>query len=416
MVDFFKGFNPSGQGTMFGSNESSSSNNFYDFLEKKHGLTEEGMFDLTKSIGEKDKAPEFLKAFFEYRGEKPEQNKIDQMMGNSGFIMGLSLMQQAAGGKNLGAALMPAAETTQGFISNQELRNQRKQLIKDKETDRIIQVTKLSSDMETAEASRKSMEITNSLNLENLKTAQSETDLRNKTFKAIEENENLSADEKLREKNDYKNYAKVIDYSKFKADPDTLSQVEKKVNFKQSWFDSWIPYKGTSIDEEALQTQIVKDIAGLATEIATQKYDSGEYKTPAVTDQDINEAREKYIRDGKIKKPNFVERFFSSDSGTFDSSVVNLPGADKLEGPPDPFRAKGGEVNENQAYIVGEEGPEVFVPQQNGAIISNPKTAGGYTWEDAIIDNSEMLKKIKQSGGAEEAKKALKKFRPDLYI
>jgi len=27
-----------------------------------------------------------------------------------------------------------------------------------------------------------------------------------------------------------------------------------------------------------------------------------------------------------------------------------------------------------------------------------------------------MLKKIKQSSGAEEAKKALKKFRPDLYI
>ena len=92
-MGIFDGFNPSGKGTMFGDNESSSSNNFYDFLEKKHGLTEEGMFDLTAGIGEKAKAPEFLKAFFEYRGEKPEQNKIDQMMGNSGFIMGLSLMQ-----------------------------------------------------------------------------------------------------------------------------------------------------------------------------------------------------------------------------------------------------------------------------------------------------------------------------------
>lgn len=415
-MGIFDGFNPSGKGTMFGDNESSSSNNFYDFLEKKHGLTEEGMFDLTAGIGEKAKAPEFLKAFFEYRGEKPEQNKIDQMMSNSGFIMGLSLMQQAAGGKNIGAALLPAAETTQGFISNQELRSQRKQLIKDKETDRIIQVTKLSSDMETAEASRKSMEITNSLNIENLKNAKSETDLRNKTFKAIEENENLSADEKLREKNNYKNYANVIDYTKFEPEPDTLSKVEKKVNFKESWFDSWIPFKGDSEDEKALQRQIITDIAGAATEIARQKYDSGEYKTPVVTDKDINEAREKYIRDGKIKKPEWLERFFSLGSGTFDSSVVNLPGAAKLEGPPDPFRAKGGEVNENQAYIVGEEGPEVFVPRQNGAIVSNANTQGGYTWEDAIIDSSEMLAKIKQSSGSEEAKKALKKFRPDLYI
>ena len=76
----------------------------------------------------------------------------------------------------------------------------------------------------------------------------------------------------------------------------------------------------------------------------------------------------------------------------------------------------GGEVQAGVPTIIGEDGPEVFVPETDGNIISNPKTAGGYTWEDAIIDNSEMLKKIKQSGGAEEAKKALKKFRPDLYI
>ena len=142
MVDFFKGFNPSGQGTMFGGNQTNSSTSFYDFLGNKKGLTEEGMFDLTGGeggLGNKEKAPELIKAFLEYQGEKPEQNKIDQMMGNSGFIMGLSLMQQAAGGKNLGASLLPAAETTQGFITNQELRDQNKRLMRVKEqTNRML--------------------------------------------------------------------------------------------------------------------------------------------------------------------------------------------------------------------------------------------------------------------------------------
>ena len=76
----------------------------------------------------------------------------------------------------------------------------------------------------------------------------------------------------------------------------------------------------------------------------------------------------------------------------------------------------GGSVNKGQTYTVGEDGPETFVPNQDGKIISNPGTPGGYTWEDAIIDNSEMLSKIKQASGKAAAIKALKKFRPDLYV
>jgi uncharacterized protein (DUF2344 family) len=79
-------------------------------------------------------------------------------------------------------------------------------------------------------------------------------------------------------------------------------------------------------------------------------------------------------------------------------------------------RQYGGSVNAGQTYTVGEDGPETFVPNQDGKIISNPGTPGGYTWEDAIIDNSEMLSKIKQASGKAAAIKALKKFRPDLYV
>jgi len=40
-------------------------------------------------------------------------------------------------------------------------------------------------------------------------------------------------------------------------------------------------------------------------------------------------------------------------------------------------RASGGPVNSGQPYIVGEEGPELFVPQSNGSIVPNGGTAGG---------------------------------------
>ena len=79
-------------------------------------------------------------------------------------------------------------------------------------------------------------------------------------------------------------------------------------------------------------------------------------------------------------------------------------------------RRFGGNVRGGTPYTVGEGGPETFVPNQDGKIISNPGTPGGYTWEDAIIDNSEMLSKIKQGSGKAAAIKALKKFRPDLYV
>ena len=61
-------------------------------------------------------------------------------------------------------------------------------------------------------------------------------------------------------------------------------------------------------------------------------------------------------------------------------------------------------------------GSVAVVGKQDGSIVSNPSTPGGYTWENAIIDNSPELSKIANSSGLNEAKKALKKFRPDLYV
>lgn len=49
----------------------------------------------------------------------------------------------------------------------------------------------------------------------------------------------------------------------------------------------------------------------------------------------------------------------------------------------DSYRAEGGPVMRGQPYIVGEEGPELMVPNQSGTIVPNSKLGGGSTF---IID------------------------------
>jgi hypothetical protein len=55
-----------------------------------------------------------------------------------------------------------------------------------------------------------------------------------------------------------------------------------------------------------------------------------------------------------------------------------------------PGRAEGGPVERSEPYVVGEEGPEVFVPEQNGEIVSNDNMSGfdpqgdGYDYFTAI--------------------------------
>jgi anti-sigma28 factor (negative regulator of flagellin synthesis) len=56
-------------------------------------------------------------------------------------------------------------------------------------------------------------------------------------------------------------------------------------------------------------------------------------------------------------------------SHTFDINLPSLPGGGG--GIPDGARASGGPVKAGGAYLVGEEGPEVYVPEENGQIIPN---------------------------------------------
>jgi hypothetical protein len=426
MVDFFRNMQSQFNTAMTPQNQS---NNFYDFMVKQYGLTDNGELNLGLDLGNKEDAPKVVEAILKYNNQEPEEGAIMRMMNNPGFIMGLSLMNQAAGGKGVGEALLPAAQTTQGFIANQELTKQNKKLMRMKDSGQIIEVNKAMAELQQTRAGTqqtvaqteniKSQTVLNDLKkplLENealmgmknitlaqlnIDQKQDEATVRLATFNSIEANENLTESQKLFYANNPGQYGSIDDSIAFKSTQTTDAMVEKIVGSKiMKDLVEFVPGVDSS-DREAARADIKADIARKATELARIAYTGGERKTPDVTKADVDAAYAEMVTSGKVEKREWWRSLLGGRLWGGGVTVNN---------------ALGGTVEANKPIVVGEEGPEVFVPQQPGAIVSNPATKGGYTWENAIIDNSPELKRIAQSSGVAEAKKALKKFRPDLYV
>lgn len=68
-----------------------------------------------------------------------------------------------------------------------------------------------------------------------------------------------------------------------------------------------------------------------------------------------------------------IQNSFDGKDGVFDKIARNL----QLQFGIIPGRASGGQVSANQPYIVGEKGPELFMPSGSGSIIPNGKLGGG---------------------------------------
>jgi hypothetical protein len=51
------------------------------------------------------------------------------------------------------------------------------------------------------------------------------------------------------------------------------------------------------------------------------------------------------------------------------------------------FRASGGPVSSGSPYIVGERGPELFVPSSSGNIVPNNALGGGFTIKSVNVIN-----------------------------
>ena len=72
-----------------------------------------------------------------------------------------------------------------------------------------------------------------------------------------------------------------------------------------------------------------------------------------------------------------------------------------------PGLAKGGPAKEGKEYIVGEEGPEMFVPQVDGNVIDNDDTKV----VNMLLESNPQLKNVSRA----RAVKILKNRFPDYF-
>lgn len=108
-------------------------------------------------------------------------------------------------------------------------------------------------------------------------------------------------------------------------------------------------------------------------------------------------------------------------SGVLDSALGNLfPGSQM----PFPGRAMGGTVTAGQPYMVGERGPELFVPGQTGTIVSNGQMGGAGTVINQTINvttgvqqtvRAEIMTLMPQIANATKAAVADAKMRGGSY-
>ena len=532
-------------------------NDYYNYLTQSLnvGLSkgDKGYMSVEDALLSKDPAvyAKLQVADLKYDPESKEgQGMMNKVMNDPVFMMGLSLMNQAASGKSVQEALMPAMTQTQAFITNQELRRQNKMLARDKSTKRITEVI---SDQQALQSGDQALTMAGlkidnqrdqniiasidaslymdekGINLDTMRINRDRgrVDLAQQEVVLKYADKNAAIDYELKElgldmtKIDANMYAdekkvkldtaianldgteqqnKILQVTAKYAEPNaaldlitkelnnknidantksTLAQTKdqilnteiKEYNFKnekekdQLFREDIAQLVATDVISKTEASKIIQNgrenwtgTAGLTAneeEIAAVRafmddygrswYDSlpivgmsdKDFETSRMMlDQEMVRTVKKLSPDGSfdktlipkaqailqtngfIKKNETWEQLFLFKSATEPGYFLK----GDLEGGAMSFprgiepRAMGGQVQAGKPYVVGEQGPEIMVPNQSGNIVSNPSTPGGYTWENAIIDNSPELSKIANSSGLNEAKKALKKFRPDLYV
>lgn len=100
----------------------------------------------------------------------------------------------------------------------------------------------------------------------------------------------------------------------------------------------------------------------------------------------------KLVKEGKIKKKGGIP------------FITKATVEAKSE---DPFRQAGGAVAQNESYVVGETGPEIFTPKQSGNIISNDDS----NVVNMLLEANPQLKNV----SLERATKILKNRFPDYF-
>lgn len=179
--------------------------------------------------------------------------------------------------------------------------------------------------------------------------------------------------------------------------------------FDQVYMSSAKYREGLKLIDEALGTNLSQqqsyqdELLQLAKDFASGKLDPEEFKAKLVTLKDAYKPLEEGITDAMTKIsdleaqlaslskrhfPTYLD-IIATVNGMIAGSTGSTPGkGGKTQGKKG--KQYGGPVMGNQAYVVGERGPELFVPNTTGSIVPNSKlgAGGGYAPMTVIIQNN----------------------------
>jgi len=143
---------------------------------------------------------------------------------------------------------------------------------------------------------------------------------------------------------------------------------------------------GLTSSETAQELERLKELYGLTTDkVDTLQQANAKLK---ITMEDVQRKGIMAVEDGLISlvdgtksvKEAFADMARSIISDLIRMQIraaITIPLANALGIPMAPGRAMGGPVTGNKPYVVGERGPELFVPTGSGRVIPNGKSGGG---------------------------------------
>ena len=142
----------------------------------------------------------------------------------------------------------------------------------------------------------------------------------------------------------------------------------------------------------ALNRRALDDVHKIAEKIAKKRAGSRGGQKARIEREDIEKAVKQMQRDGTVDKSEkgFLSFFFGRG---LQSSKPGL--------------AKGGPAKEGKEYIVGEEGPEMFIPKIDGNVIDNDDTKV----VNMLLESNPQLKNVSRA----RAVKILKNRFPDYF-
>jgi polyhydroxyalkanoate synthesis regulator phasin len=152
---------------------------------------------------------------------------------------------------------------------------------------------------------------------------------------------------------------------------------------------------------EALNTRALDDIAERARSNMEKDATSGTGKTVRSRREYYEDAAKQLVKEGKIK----IDEGFWILGGGVQSTKPGLTNINKI--PEKNKRQLGGPVSKDTSYLVGEVGPEVFIPKVSGKIVSNDDSK----IINLLLEANPQLKNVSPA----RAEKILRNRFPDYF-